>query len=130
MLRIGGGMMYKVRLLAALLILCFCAQCFGAARGALAAVDLAEAILDKAVTEKVKPEWRARTFEMAEALYQSIRMQLSVKRYKGIRISRGANLDSIDVPLNDAKKMKKRFRSIRKLKTESEQLRAVKKMVD
>jgi len=98
--------------------------------GALAAVDMAEAILDKAVTEKVRPEWRARTFEMAEALYQSIRMQLSVKRYKGIRISRGANLDSIDVPLNDAEKMKKRFRSIRKSKTESEQLRAIRKMVD
>ena len=98
--------------------------------GALAAEDMAEAILDKAVTEKVRPEWRARTFEMSEALYQSIRMQLSVKRYKGIRISRGANLDSIDVPLNDAEKMKKRFRSIRKLKTESEQLRAIRKMVD
>ena len=98
--------------------------------GALAAVDMAEAILDKAVTEKVRPEWRARTFEMAEALYQSIRMQLSVKRYKGIRISRGANLDSIDVPLNDAEKMKKRFRSIRRLKTESEQLRAVRKMAN
>lgn len=93
-------------------------------------VDLAEAILDKAVTEKVRPEWRARTFEMAEALYQSIRMQLSVKRYKGIRISRGANLDSIDVPLNDAEDMKKRFRSMRRLKTEDEQLRAIRKMVD
>jgi hypothetical protein len=98
--------------------------------GALAAVDMAEAILDKAVTEKVKPEWRARTFEMAEALYQSIRMQLSVKRYKGIRISRGANLDSIDVPLNDSKKMKERFSAIRKMKTESEQLRAIRKMVN
>ncbi|MHC4756763.1 MAG: hypothetical protein ACYTBP_16675, partial [Planctomycetota bacterium] len=53
--------------------------------GAIKAIDQAEAILDKAVTQKVRPEWRARTFELAEALYQSIRMQLSVKKYKAIR---------------------------------------------
>ncbi|MHC4619557.1 MAG: hypothetical protein ACYTEQ_17565, partial [Planctomycetota bacterium] len=66
--------------------------------GSLAAMEKAEAILDKAVTEKVRPEWRARAFEMAEALYQSIRMQLSVWKYQAIRINRGANLDEIDKP--------------------------------
>jgi hypothetical protein len=68
--------------------------------------------------------------DMAEALYQSIRMQLGVESCRGIRLSRGANLDSIDVLLNDAEDMKERFRSIHKLKTESEQLRAISKMVD
>ncbi|MHC4574534.1 MAG: hypothetical protein ACYS76_10450, partial [Planctomycetota bacterium] len=53
--------------------------------GSLAAMEKAEAILDKTVTERVRPEWRARAFEMAEALYQSIRMQLSVKKYQAIR---------------------------------------------
>jgi len=33
----------------------------------------------------------------------------------GVRIRKGANFDSIDVPLNDAENMKERFRSIRKL---------------
>ena len=45
------------------------------------------------------PTCRARVFELAEALFQSIRMQLSVPRYKAIAVGRGANLDTIDVPL-------------------------------
>ena len=46
-------------------------------------------------------EWRARTFELAEALFQSIRMQLSVVRYQAIAVGRGANLDAIDYGLNN-----------------------------
>ncbi|MHC4756793.1 MAG: sialate O-acetylesterase, partial [Planctomycetota bacterium] len=90
--------------------------------GSLKAIDQAEAILDKAVTQKIKTEWRARTFELAEALFQSIRMQLSVKKYQAIRVVRGANLDNIDVPLNNSKGLKKQFAEIRKLKTEKERL--------
>jgi hypothetical protein len=37
----------------------------------------------------------------AAALFQSIRMQLSVGRYKAIATERGANLDTIDLPLNN-----------------------------
>src|SRR6202167_2218396 len=40
----------------------------------------AAAILDRAVQLPVAPEWRARIFELAEALFQSIGMQLSVPR--------------------------------------------------
>jgi hypothetical protein len=61
----------------------------------------AAAILDRAVREPVAPEWRARIFELAEALFQSIGMQLSVPRYKAIGVDRGATLDTLDVPLND-----------------------------
>ena len=42
---------------------------------------------------------RARVFELAEALFQSIHMQLSVSRYQAIGLGRGANLDSIDFAL-------------------------------
>ena len=98
--------------------------------GSLAAMDKAEDILDKAVTQKVRPEWRARAFEMAEALYQSIRMQLSVPKYQAIRVNRGANLDEIDKPLNDREDLKERFDDIRKLQSEKEQLAAIAKMVD
>jgi hypothetical protein len=93
--------------------------------GSLAAMDKAEDILDKTVTEKVRPEWRARAFEMAEALYQSIRMQLSVKKYQAIRINRGANLDEIDKPLNDREDLKKDFKRIRGLSSEKERLDAI-----
>ncbi|MHC4756552.1 MAG: beta-N-acetylhexosaminidase family protein [Planctomycetota bacterium] len=98
--------------------------------GSLKALDEAEAILDKAVTEKVRPEWRARTFELAEALYQSIRMQLSVEKYQAIRINRGANLDSIDVPLNNRDSLKKDFDAIRDMKSEGQRLKAIKQIID
>jgi len=98
--------------------------------GADKAMDLAEAILDRAATDKVKPEWRARAFEMAEALYQSIRMQLSVKKYQAIRTNRGANLDDIDKPLNDARDMKRDFAKIRNMNSEDAKLAAISKMID
>src|SRR5262249_5783680 len=47
---------------------------FAPRTGALAAMDAAEALLDRAVTEPVATAWRARVFELAEALFQSIRM--------------------------------------------------------
>jgi hypothetical protein len=52
--------------------------------------------------EPVAQDLRARVFELAEALYQSARMQLSVDKYKAIAVGRGANLDLIDAPLNNA----------------------------
>ncbi|HUT29763.1 MAG TPA: hypothetical protein VMX13_08225 [Sedimentisphaerales bacterium] len=93
--------------------------------GSLAAMAKAEDILDKAVTQRVRPEWRARAFEMAEALYQSIRMQLSVEKYQAIRTNRGANLDEIDKPLNDREDLEEDFQRIRKLSSEKEQLDAI-----
>ena len=98
--------------------------------GSLAALRKAENILDKAATEKVATDWRARVFEMAEALFQSIRMQLSVKRYKAIRINRGANLDEIDKPLSDREKLTDRFNDIRELKLEQERLKAIARILD
>src|SRR5438093_1241202 len=51
-------------------------------RGSLMAMSEAEAILERAVTDRVSTRWRARVFELAEALYRSIGMQLSVPLYK------------------------------------------------
>jgi hypothetical protein len=69
----------------------------------------AAAILDRAVDQPVAPEWRARIFELAEALFQSIGMQLSVPRYKAIGVDRGASLDTLDVPLNNRLWLESRF---------------------
>jgi len=97
--------------------------------GSLSAVEKAEAILDKARTNKVKPEWRARVFELAEALFQSIRMQLSVKKYQAIRVNRGANLDNIDKPLVNLKDLKQRLERIRLLQSEQRRLKAIEKII-
>ena len=50
-------------------------------------------------------------FELAEALFHSIRAQLSVVKYQAL--GRGANLDGIDVPLNNRTYLLKRFAQIR-----------------
>jgi hypothetical protein len=47
-------------------------------------------------------------------------MQLSVKRYDAISVGRGANLDTIDAPLNNRAWLKAQFQEIRKLPTESQ----------
>ncbi len=74
--------------------------------------------------EAVAPEWRARVSELAEALFQSIRMQLSVPRYKAISVDRGASFDTIDVPLNSSQWLQSRLLEIRKLSGD-ERLKAI-----
>jgi len=44
---------------------------------------------------------RQRLFDLAAALYEHIGLQLSVQRFGASGIERGANLDRVDVPLND-----------------------------
>ena len=78
---------------------------------------------------RVAADLRQRTFELAEALFQSIRMQLSVPRYKAVDMSRGANLDAIDLPLNNRNWLLAQFVAIRKLETESERLQAIREIV-
>ncbi|HEX4231906.1 MAG TPA: hypothetical protein VHZ07_24785 [Bryobacteraceae bacterium] len=66
-----------------------------------ATIERAKLILDRSATDPVALDLRSRIFALAEALYQSIRMQLSVDRYKAVAVSRGANLDTLDFPLNN-----------------------------
>jgi hypothetical protein len=93
--------------------------------GALAAISAAEAILDRAVTAPAATDLRARIHELAEALFQSIRAQLSVEKYQAIATERGANLDTIDLPLNNRVYLKKRFAEIRAMDSGHERLRAL-----
>jgi hypothetical protein len=99
-------------------------------RGSLAAMSEAEAMLERAVTDRVSPRCRARIFELAEALYRSIGMQLSVPLYKAIAVDRGANLDNIDLPLNDRTWLKQQFAAIRELPSESERLKRIDSIVN
>lgn len=98
--------------------------------GSLSALDAAERILDRAVNEPVARDLRARTFELAEALFQSIRMQLSVERYRAIETSRGASQDTIDMPLNSRPWLKTQFEAIRKRDSERERLDRIAALAD
>jgi len=88
--------------------------------GTLVAMNEAEKIMDRAVTERVAQDVRARVFELGEALLQSIRMQLSVEKYQAIAVGRGANLNTIDFPLNNRLWLKQQFGEIRKPAPERE----------
>ncbi len=85
------------------------------------AILAAQRILDEA-RERPAPEWRLRVYALAEALFQSIRAQLSVARYKAISVGRGASLDTVERPLNNDGWLRARFAEA--LATEKEEQRA------
>jgi hypothetical protein len=93
--------------------------------GSRFAIDRAEDILNRAVTDRAGKAWRARVFELAEALYQSARMQLSVDRYQAISVDRGAHLDLVDRALNNRDWLNERFSEIRAMDSESTRLKAI-----
>jgi hypothetical protein len=93
--------------------------------GSMLALSEAEKILDRAVTRQVSVDLRARVFELAEALFQSIHMQLSVERYKAISVDRGATLDTVDRPLNNRAWLRDRFDAIRKIDSETGRLKQI-----
>lgn len=90
--------------------------------GADTAVLRAETALYAASSTERTRELRQRVFELAEGLYQSIRMQLSVTRYQATAIGRGANLDAIDFSLNNREWLRARFAAIRATAKEAEKL--------
>ncbi|MGC8989362.1 MAG: hypothetical protein ACP5MD_04500 [Verrucomicrobiia bacterium] len=98
--------------------------------GSDAALAAAESVLNRAIDERVKPEWLLRIHQLAEALFQSISMQLSVEKYKAIAVDRGASLDTVQFPLNNTPWLKHRFAAIRKLTAETDRLKAIAEIIN
>jgi len=98
--------------------------------GSLSAMRRAEEILDEAVAVPPAQSWRRRVFELAEGLYQSVRMQLSVERYQGKTVGRGSNLDTIDFPLNSRPWLKEQFREIREIANEPARVERITAITD
>jgi hypothetical protein len=99
-------------------------------RGSLVALTEAERTLDRAVTRPISRGWRTRIYQLAEALFQSAHMQLSVGLYRGQEEVRGANLDGVDYPLNDRPWLVARFAEIRALTEESERLASIQAILE
>jgi hypothetical protein len=97
--------------------------------GASTALQDAEAILDHPCDTAHGDALKARVKELAAALFQSIGMQLSVEKYGAIAVGRGANLDELDVPLNNRVWLKRRFAELRNLGSEDEKLRGIHEIV-
>ncbi|HEX7088394.1 MAG TPA: hypothetical protein VF198_18695, partial [Vicinamibacterales bacterium] len=69
--------------------------------GASEAIDRALAILSRATSAPVRPDWRVRIEELANTLFATIRMQTSVVKHSASGYERGAVLDFVDHPLNN-----------------------------
>jgi hypothetical protein len=98
--------------------------------GSILAMREAETILDRAVLQPINPQWRTRIYQLAQALFESIHMQLSVPLYAAQSETRGANLDGLDYPLNDRPWLKDQFERIRALPDEHGRLTQIERILD
>jgi hypothetical protein len=96
----------------------------------LPALAAAEAALAVDPLARAGASLRARVFELAEALFQSVHMQLSVPRYAAIDPGRGANLDLIDRPITNADWLRARFAAIRSLESETARRTAIEEILN
>jgi hypothetical protein len=96
---------------------------------ALPAMAAAEKILDSS-DQRVATDWRRRVFELADDLFESIKMQTSVPKYKAIGVDRGATLDTVEVPLNNRLWLKERFAVIRDVSIEADRQKAIFELVN
>ncbi len=83
----------------------------------------AQLILDRATKEPAAPELRRRVVELCEALFRSIGLQTSVKKYQASGTERGAILDYIDYPLNNRWWLEDEFAKIHAMGSEQEKLK-------
>jgi hypothetical protein len=79
--------------------------------------------------EKPAAEWRLRVYTLAEALFQTIRQQLSVEKYRAIAVGRGGTLDSLETPLNNAGWLRARLAEASALDNEQARLAAIDRIV-
>ncbi len=93
--------------------------------GADVAIAGARQALDRAADEPVAPHWRSRIHALGDALFGSIGMQLSVAKHGAANTERGANLDTLDVPLGDGPWLAAVLEDIATLPTEAERARAL-----
>ena len=94
-----------------------------ATSGSAASMDAALGILQRAVSRPVEKEWRARIGQLCAELFQSIKLQSSVKLYQANGTERGAVLDFVVYPLNNRWWLEDEFARIRKLPSEPDKLK-------
>lgn len=90
--------------------------------GADKAMKTALEIVNKGDKEPITNDIRAKIFNYCEALFQSIGLQTSEKKYMASGPERGAILDFIDYPLNNRWWLTDEFQKIEKMATEKEKL--------
>jgi hypothetical protein len=95
-----------------------------------AAAAQAREILAQADRRLVAPEWRARIFELCQALFDSIGLQSSVERYGAVGGERGAVLDYVDYPLNNRWWIESELEAAFQLPDAAAQIAALRRIAD
>jgi len=88
--------------------------------GSAKAMEMALELVNKADKEPVTNGLRTKIVDLCEALWQSIGLQTSVKKYQASGSERGAILDFIDYPLNNRWWLTDEFKKIEKMASEKE----------
>ncbi len=97
--------------------------------GSLAAMQEAEAILKRARTKPVAQEYRRRCEQLADELFASIGAQLTVAKHGAIERGRGAFMDGIDQPLNDAVYLLANMAEVKRMPDEASRLLAIDSLI-
>jgi len=92
--------------------------------GSEAAIKEATSILAKAETEPVMKDVHQHIIDLCEALFKSVSLQTSVKKYEASGLERGAVLDFLDRPLNNRWWLEDEFKKIQSL-PEGERVKAL-----
>jgi hypothetical protein len=90
--------------------------------GSLQAMNIAQDILS---VKSRRNDLRGQCFIIADDLFHSIGMKLSVPLYKAKSIGRGASLDTIDNPLNNRRYLIAQFDTIRNISNEQDRVLAL-----
>jgi hypothetical protein len=93
--------------------------------GSEKAMDDALRMVNMADSEPLARDLRQKIVDYCEALFKSIGMQTSVKKYNASGAERGAILDFLDYPLNNRWWLADEFEKIRKLPSEKEKLERI-----
>jgi hypothetical protein len=94
-------------------------------QGSFAAMQKAEAILRRVQTEPVAVDYKEKCWALADSLFDKIGSQTSVPRYGAQHRNRGAFMDGIDEPLNNASWLRAEFGRARDLPDEVARLDAI-----
>ena len=98
--------------------------------GSLQAIDKAERILRKAKDEPVAVDLKKKCQVLADTLFESIGCQLTVKKHGAEHRTRGAFMDGIDEPLNNAAWLFSKFKEILAVQAETARLKAIDKVLN
>jgi hypothetical protein len=98
--------------------------------GSLQAIEKAEQILRRAKEEPVAADYKKKCEVLADLLFENIGSQLTVEKHGAKHRTRGAFMDGIDEPLNNAGWLFSQFKKIRAEKDETARLQTIEKVVN